>query len=278
MPHGTFIVSNALFENNRAPYGGLIMLTSAIARGNMTNCSFHNNVPFTGVFLVSETFGPTTAFFANNSVFANNFGDQGGAIFYQRFVPLNLFDNVFFNNDAFFYGKTLATPAVELAWVTPLANGINVLSGQRLPQFSATMRDFFGTAIVHRSILIDFVFLNLTITSKENATLGYGAELSKDVTAPLLQGNPAAVFDTAEIIGMPGTYQVMVAPMLNYDRNRFFLTTNVTVAPCARPDVTYYASNLERYPRCVARKSLQEVPLGYVYYVLVNFSVVLGWL
>jgi hypothetical protein len=249
-PFSTFVIGNSLIANNYNPNGRIIGLGSRLVAGIIHNTTFQNNTASTGgCFYVASSFAAESTLRIENNSFYNNFGDQAGAIFFETHKSIRFSRNVLLNNEAYFYGHTFAGPAISLVWVKPFSNKTNILSGQVLPSFSATMKDFYDNVIVHRAILVDFVFLNLTTSNASN-----GLQFVKDFSSPLLQGDPAAVFDSAEAVGLPGTYEVMLAPIFNYNRKRFALYANVSVAVCSPPDIDYYASVLEKYPRCVKRK------------------------
>jgi hypothetical protein len=197
-----------------------------------------------------------------NLAFVNNSAEQGGAIFYrigQSLLPLKscqLIENTFQR-----YGPTFASTAKPpLVWRRAFSfKNITVSSGSTLPAFSLLIRDVFNQEIVPSELQGDFLFLNLTLScpqSLESNQLNFTScgSVEVEVAKPWVDSPDGILFSKTEVVGYPGNYLLLVAPILNYDPKVFFVSQNITISNCTAPLIWHFRTG-SKYPRCEMRKA-----------------------
>jgi hypothetical protein len=231
----------------------ILIQTLATKSVTIYNSTFVRNIGISyGVFYVSPS-DPGSALFQYN-LFMNNSARQGAVIFLPStdIDTLSLSSNQFVNNEARLYGSSMASVAVRMEWVkSNLSSAIHVVSGDVLPPFSVTVVDIFSTVIVPRELQVDFFFVNITLIG-DDAKRHVAAQIEAESQKGMLQGEKWIEFRNAEVVGIPGRYELLIAPALNYDRDTFYLNSSILIKQCESPKVNFQ-SGTDAFPRCITR-------------------------
>jgi hypothetical protein len=176
---------------------------------------------------------------------------QGGAIFFEGpSFNLTITNCTFYANQAALYGDTFASVAQELIWTKEIAvDGLH--SGDTLPFFSVAMMDIFQQSILPLGFRVDFVFVEIQLLCFGPEKEPCQASVATEIAKPVLGSE--SPFSKTEVIGYPGTYTLLISPVLNYDRSRFRLEKNITILECLDPSILFTFAR-ETVPRCVLRK------------------------
>lgn len=149
-----FDITNTFFRNNSGWRNGGAVSVSDAESARISNCSFDNNMVFTGsgssIWISASIFA---AIFDNN--FYNNvaLNGSGGAVYWMWATmpaPLNLTElNYFWNNDAL-YGCDVATEAIKLTLNE--SNVYNITDyTQPVPVVIAYLHDYYGQTVQTQS-------------------------------------------------------------------------------------------------------------------------------
>jgi hypothetical protein len=112
-----------------------------------------------GILLVAKE-SANTGYILNisDSSFSHNTAEQGGVVFFEDLLPLNLIRNcVFIENSALRYGSTFASVGVQSTFIKKLGDHV-IESGSNLPPYSAAVVDYFWDIVKPFSISSDFVY------------------------------------------------------------------------------------------------------------------------
>jgi hypothetical protein len=198
----------------------------------------------------------------SSCVFQNNLADQGGAVFIDspykktianwdlnelRKTKLGIRRNVFLNNTAYLYGHTFASGVFALEWINS-PKTFSGMSGEALPEFSVIPLDMFGEHII--PIGFDAIGLGASLQSNYSETF---AQLLGPSQGFLLQNQRIFNFSKLTMVGNPGIYSLVVAPIVHYNPVNLSLFFNVTIIPCGYPYSLFKITN-EELPRCVKSK------------------------
>jgi hypothetical protein len=217
------------------------------------NCTFVKNSanPY-GIFHI--LLSPRASATFEYNIFMNNVALQAAVFFIptQYHEMLSIRSNQLINNEAKLYGSSIATTAVQMEWANNNdSSPVELLSGDTLPPFAVTLVDLFSSVIVPRDIRLDFFFVNLTLTS-HRLPIPLSALIQSESQKGMLQGERLIEFARAQVVGIPGRYELLIAPALNYDRETFYLNRTVIIQPCASPKVNFQ-NDADPFPRCITR-------------------------
>jgi hypothetical protein len=249
-PYEFLLVQNATFCNSRSSRWGIFFMDI-----------INDHIPNVTV---------------RDSRFYNNVALQGVAFFYPLFYYQSVLErNTFVGNEARLYGDTFATLAERMIWRRFPGDRVFIDSGDYLPEFSVALVDAFRTVVIPASLTVDFLFVNLTM---KHTLQSKRAWMMQESNKGMLQGDDGVSFSKAQVLGNPSDYELMVAPVINYDRAKYRLNTSVTIQACLAPKI-WHQFEKEPVARCIKRTSTESLTVFNlnIHFVTYNYSYLCGW-
>jgi hypothetical protein len=248
---------------------------------NITNNVFLYNKGGYGGAICIESLGIAATLHITNNTFYMNSAQQGGAIHLSVMRILSgIRNNLFINNSAVLFGSTFAGARDKLALISPKAtnavtNNIELVSGDLFPEFSVYVQDTFSQRIVPSDFFVDFLIAFVTVTHQLDSDSPPKASVAVGYEEAMLQDEEAASFNKLQVVGLQGSYALLILPRINFDPAVINARLNFSMKECLSPKILH-SFGQEPFPRCVSRKChMKGVPLLVL---ITSLSFVWRWL